>query len=95
MNRNKPLILLFILQLLCIASLKAQCIYINEILINGPGSCDGSCNPNTEEWTELYNDCSTPVNIGCYVLHRNHFVFWIDQMVYELLLKLCVGEAKL
>lgn len=77
MNRNKPLILLFILQLLCIASLKAQCIYINEILINGPGSCDGSCNPNTEEWTELYNDCSTPVNIGCYVLTDGEFTVTI------------------
>lgn len=46
----------------------AQCIVINEILIDGAGGCDGSCSPNTEEWVELYNTCSTPVNIGCYVL---------------------------
>ncbi|MEZ4799860.1 MAG: gliding motility-associated C-terminal domain-containing protein [Flavobacteriales bacterium] len=46
----------------------SQCIVINEVLIDGAGGCDGSCSPNTEEWVELYNTCSTPVNIGCYVL---------------------------
>ncbi len=42
-------------------------------MINGPGSCDGGCNPNTEEWTELYNDCSSPINIGCFVLTDGEF----------------------
>ncbi|MBL0048769.1 MAG: gliding motility-associated C-terminal domain-containing protein [Bacteroidetes bacterium] len=58
---------------------QAQCIVINEILINGPGSCDGSCNPSTEEWTELYNTCSTPVNIGCFVLSDGEFTVTIPQ----------------
>ena len=42
-------------------------ITINEVMINA-GACDGSCVPNTGEWTELYNNSSTPLNIGCYVL---------------------------
>ena len=42
-------------------------------MINGPASCDGSCNPNTEEWTELYNSCSSPINIGCYILTDGDF----------------------
>lgn len=46
----------------------SQCIVINEIMVNGPGSNDGQNSPNTEEWIELYNTCSSPVDIGCYVL---------------------------
>lgn len=46
----------------------AQCIVINEFLIDGPGGCDGGCSPNTEEWVELYNTCNTPVDISCYVM---------------------------
>jgi gliding motility-associated-like protein len=60
-----------------ISKLRAQCVLINEIMINGPGSCDGGCNPNTEEWTELYNDCSSPINIGCYVLTDGEFTVTI------------------
>lgn len=49
-------------------SLHAQLV-INEILINATNAnCDGSCMPNTGEWTELYNNSNSPINIGCYVL---------------------------
>jgi gliding motility-associated-like protein len=48
------------------AQLHAQCIVINEVMINPSGSNDGSNSPNTAEWVEIYNTCSTPVNIGCY-----------------------------
>jgi gliding motility-associated-like protein len=71
-------ILVSLLFLLVISSkCLAQCVLINELMINGPGSCDGGCNPNTEEWTELYNDCSTPVNIGCFVLTDGEFTVTI------------------
>lgn len=50
-----------------------QCIVINEILINGPGGCDGNCSPNTEEWIELYNTCNTPVDLSCFVLTDGDF----------------------
>ncbi|MEY2938287.1 MAG: hypothetical protein RL062_876, partial [Bacteroidota bacterium] len=44
-------------------------LVINEILINATNAnCDGSCMPNTGEWTELYNNSNSPINIGCYVL---------------------------
>jgi gliding motility-associated-like protein len=50
-------------------SLGAQCtVVINEILINGPGDCDGVCNPNTEEWLELFNPCDVPADLSCWVL---------------------------
>lgn len=49
-------------------TLAAQCIVINEVMINGPGSNDGQNSPNTEEWIELYNTCTSPIDIGCYVL---------------------------
>ncbi len=51
----------------------AQCIYINEVLINGPGACDGNCNPNTEEWVELYNACTAPVDLSCYMMTDGDF----------------------
>lgn len=61
--------------LLWIASLSAsaQCVVINEVMINGPGPCDGNCVPNTEEWVELYNTCSTSVDVSCYVLTDGDF----------------------
>ncbi len=44
-------------------------LVINEILINATNAnCDGTCMPNTGEWTELYNNSNLPINIGCYVL---------------------------
>ncbi len=55
------------------AALQAQCVVINEIMINGPGGCDGSCNPNTEEWTELYNTCNTATNISCWMMTDGDF----------------------
>ncbi|MEN9948709.1 MAG: hypothetical protein RL106_1532, partial [Bacteroidota bacterium] len=44
-------------------------LVINEILINATSAnCDGNCVPNTGEWTELYNNSNSPINIGCYIL---------------------------
>lgn len=57
----------------------SQCVVINEVLINGPGKCDGSCNPDTEEWIELYNTCSSPADIGCFVLTDGEFTVTIPQ----------------
>lgn len=54
-------------------SSSAQCIIINEVLINAAGACDGSCVPNTAEWIELYNTCGNAVNIGCFVLTDGDF----------------------
>jgi hypothetical protein len=61
-------ILLAILVCLCpsINRLLGQ-VVINEVMINA-GNCDGSCVPNTGEWTELYNNSSSPIDISCYVL---------------------------
>jgi gliding motility-associated-like protein len=53
--------------------LNAQCLIINEVLVNAAGNCDGSCVPNTAEWVELHNTCSTPVNMGCFVLTDGDF----------------------
>ncbi|MFM1999993.1 MAG: hypothetical protein RL204_1940 [Bacteroidota bacterium] len=50
-----------------------QCIVINEILINGPGGCDGACSPSTEEWVELYNTCNSAVDLSCYVMTDGDF----------------------
>ena len=55
----------------------SQCIVINEIMVNGGGSSDGSNSPNTEEWVELYNTCTTPVNIGCMVISDGEFTVTI------------------
>ena len=51
----------------------AQCIVINEILVNGAGTCDGGCTPSTEEWVELYNTCNLPQDISCYILTDGDF----------------------
>ena len=55
----------------------AQCIVINEIMINAAGPNDGVNAPNSEEWVELYNTCSTDVNVGCYVLTDGDFTVTI------------------
>jgi gliding motility-associated-like protein len=62
-------------QLLVLISVRtsAQCIIINEVLVNAAGNCDGSCVPNTAEWVELYNTCGNSVNIGCFVLTDGDF----------------------
>jgi gliding motility-associated-like protein len=61
--------------LMCLlsAGLHAQCVVINEVLVNASGNCDGNCVPNTAEWIELHNTCNTAVNIGCYVLTDGDF----------------------
>lgn len=46
----------------------AQCVIINEVMINPTGINDGNNNPNTSEWIELYNTCTTPVDLSCFVL---------------------------
>lgn len=53
--------------------IQAQCIVINELMINAAGGNDGANSPNTSEWVELYNTCSTPVDIGCYALSDGDF----------------------
>jgi gliding motility-associated-like protein len=50
------------------SAMEGQCLVINEIMINGPGPNDGQNSPDTEEWIELYNACTSPLDIGCYVL---------------------------
>ncbi|MFZ4784248.1 MAG: gliding motility-associated C-terminal domain-containing protein [Flavobacteriales bacterium] len=54
-----------------------QCVVINEIMINGAGSCDGNCMPNTEEWIELYNTCNTPTDVSCFVFSDGDFTVTI------------------
>lgn len=51
----------------------AQCIVINEVMVNAAGACDGGCTPSTAEWVELYNTCNTPQDISCYVLTDGDF----------------------
>lgn len=54
----------------------AQCVVINEVLVNAAGgqaNCDGGCMPNTAEWTELYNTCNEPVDISCFVMSDGDF----------------------
>lgn len=57
----------------------SQCVVINEVLVNGPGACDGFCEPNTEEWIELYNTCTTPVDLSCYVITDGDFTVTLPQ----------------
>ncbi|MBM3428670.1 MAG: lamin tail domain-containing protein, partial [Bacteroidetes bacterium] len=68
MSRKQWIILLMALVGMLPKKNHAQLV-INEILINATNAnCDGSCMPNTGEWTELYNNSSNPINISCYVL---------------------------
>jgi gliding motility-associated-like protein len=46
----------------------AQCVLINEVMVNPSNACDGACEPNTAEWIELYNTCNTAVDLSCFVL---------------------------
>lgn len=59
--------------LLCSIGAWGQCIVINELMINAAGPNDGQNSPNTAEWVELYNTCSTPVDIGCYAFTDGDF----------------------
>ena len=54
-------------------NLNAQCVVINEIMVNPAGGCDGSCTPSTEEWFELYNTCTEDVDLSCFVLTDGDF----------------------
>jgi gliding motility-associated-like protein len=54
-------------------SVTAQCVVINEIMVNPAGGCDGSCMPSTEEWLELYNTCPDAVDLSCFVLTDGDF----------------------
>lgn len=67
----------FILPLcfLPLASMQAQCIVINEILVNATGN-DG-IPPNTSEWIELMNTCATPADIGCMIIGDGDFTLTI------------------
>jgi gliding motility-associated-like protein len=51
----------------------AQCVIINEVLVNPNDPCDGNCMPNTAEWIELYNTCNTPVDLSCFVISDGDF----------------------
>lgn len=73
---RKQLFLLPVLLLWQLLSM-GQCVVINEILINGPGSCDGNCSPSTEEWIELYNTCNTPADVSCFVFSDGDFTVTI------------------
>lgn len=57
------------------ADILAQCIQINEILVNPTGN-DG-VPPNTGEWIELINTCATPVDIGCMIVGDGDFTLTI------------------
>ncbi|MFN5629963.1 MAG: gliding motility-associated C-terminal domain-containing protein [Bacteroidota bacterium] len=44
----------------------AQCIVINEIMVNATTANSDGTGPNAGEWTELYNNCNTPIDISCW-----------------------------
>ena len=73
MSFREKLFLLLSALLFVPALTVGQCVVINEILINGPGGCDGNCSPNTEEWIEFYNTCNQPVDVSCYVMTDGDF----------------------
>jgi gliding motility-associated-like protein len=54
-----------------IAKLDAQCIVINEIMVN-PSGLDG-VPPNTSEWIELMNTCNVATDISCMVVGDGDF----------------------
>lgn len=53
----------------------AQCVVINEILVNPTGS-DGTP-PNSGEWIELYNTCPNAIDIGCLIIGDGDFTLTI------------------
>lgn len=55
----------------------AQCVLINEVMVNPSSACDGACVPNTAEWIELYNSCTTVVDISCFVITDGDFTITI------------------
>ena len=65
------LLLLVLIAIYPTALLKAQCIVINEIMVN-PSGLDG-VPPNTNEWIELINVCPNPVDMSCMVVSDGDF----------------------
>jgi gliding motility-associated-like protein len=70
MMKIKGLVAIFLLWVL---KSSAQCVLLNEVMINPNNACDGSCMPNTAEWIELFNTCTTPVDISCFVITDGDF----------------------
>jgi gliding motility-associated-like protein len=66
-------VLVVVLLMVLVGRLQAQCVIINEVLVNAAGDCDGSCVPSTAEWLELHNTCADPVNVGCYFITDGDF----------------------
>jgi CHU_C Type IX secretion signal domain/Lamin Tail Domain len=66
MRRHCYLVLSLIFFCFLRQDISAQLV-INEVMINA-GNCDGGCVPNTGEWTELYNNSASPIDVSCYVL---------------------------
>lgn len=64
---------LIVILVLWVCKSNAQCVLINEVMINPNNTCDGSCMPSTAEWIELFNTCNTPVDISCYVITDGDF----------------------
>ena len=65
---------LFLLAIFVSSTLSAQCIVINELMVNGPGIADDDMtSANTHEWVELYNNCDTPQDISCFNLCDGDF----------------------
>jgi gliding motility-associated-like protein len=65
-----PIVIGFVFYSLCST---AQCVLINEVMINPNDACDGACMPNTAEWIELYNTCNTAVDLSCFVITEGDF----------------------
>lgn len=53
-------------------------ILINEIMIDG-ATCDGTCNPNTAEWVELYNTSGSSVDVSCYIICDGDWTYVIPE----------------
>ncbi|MFM7730598.1 MAG: lamin tail domain-containing protein, partial [Flavobacteriales bacterium] len=51
----------------------AQCLIFNEIMINPDSPFDGSGMPNTAEWVEIHNLCSTAIDASCFVITDGDF----------------------
>jgi gliding motility-associated-like protein len=68
----KQILAVFILSISALF-VQSQCVVINEILANAAGACDGNCTPSTGEWFELYNTCTSDVDISCYVITDGDF----------------------
>jgi hypothetical protein len=66
MNKLVFALIFFIFYGLSIKNNFAQCIVINEIMVNATAANSDGTGPNAGEWTELYNSCNTPIDISCW-----------------------------